>query len=142
MLNEFASDTASVPVGAVVLLSDGGDNSGRIDRSTIEVLRQRRIPVHTVGFGAAQVPKDVEIENVALTARALAHSRVTARRRGGAVRIRRPSYQRYRRDGEKLLATREVALGADGATVSTELTFDLPEAGPKAAALSGGEASG
>ena len=35
-LNEFASDTASVPVGAIVLLSDGGDNSGRIDRSTIE----------------------------------------------------------------------------------------------------------
>ncbi|HTY93512.1 MAG TPA: glutamine amidotransferase, partial [Steroidobacteraceae bacterium] len=35
------------------------------------------------------------------------------------------------RDGEKLLATRELTLGPDGATVSTELTFDLPDAGPR-----------
>jgi uncharacterized membrane protein len=131
VLNEFASDTASVPVGAVVLLSDGGDNSGRIDRGTLEVLRQRRIPVHTVGFGAAQVPQDIEIESVALTARALAHSRVTASvdvaQSGFAGRHTSVSV----RDGEKLLATRDLLLGADGATVSTELTFDLPDAGPR-----------
>jgi uncharacterized membrane protein len=131
VLDEFASDTASVPVGAVVLLSDGGDNSGRIDRSTLEVLRQRRIPVHTVGFGSEQVPQDVEIESVALTDRALAHSRVTARvevaQSGFASRHTTVSV----RDGDKLLATRELSLGADGTTVSTDLTFDLPEAGPR-----------
>jgi uncharacterized membrane protein len=131
VLNEFVSDTASVPVGAVVLLSDGGDNSGRIERSTIELLRQRRIPVHTVGFGSAQVPRDVEIENVALTARALAHSRVTA-----SVEVAQSGFAGRRtsvsvRDGDKLLATREVLLGADGATLSTDLTFDLPDAGPR-----------
>ena len=131
VLNEFVSDTASVPVGAVVLLSDGGDNTGRIDRSTIEMLRQRRIPVHTVGFGSAQVPRDVEIENVALTARALAHSRVTA-----SVEVAQSGFASRRTsvsvsDGDKLLATREVSLGADGATVSTDLTFDLPDAGPR-----------
>src|SRR5580692_7689734 len=131
VLTEFASDTASVPVGAVVLLSDGGDNSGRIDRNTIEVLRQRRIPVHTVGFGSAQVPQDVEIESVALTPRALAHSRVTA-----IVEASQSGFAGRRtnvtvRDGEKLLATRELTLGADGATVSTDLTFDLPDAGPR-----------
>jgi uncharacterized membrane protein len=131
VLNEFASDTAGVPVGAVVLLSDGGDNSGRIDRSTIEALRQRHIPVHTVGFGATRVAQDIEIENVALTARALAHSRVTAvveiSQSGFANRHTRVTV----RDGARLLATREFALGADGATVSTDLTFDLPEAGPR-----------
>lgn len=131
VLNEFASDTASVPVGAIVLLSDGGDNSGRIDRNTIEVLRQRRIPVHTVGFGSVQVPQDVEIENVALTARALAHSRVTA-----VVEVAQSGFANRRtavtvRDGEKLLATHELLLGGDGATVSTDLTFDLPDAGPR-----------
>ncbi len=131
VLDQFASDTASVPVGAVVLLSDGGDNSGRIERSTLEVLRQRRIPVHTVGFGSEQVPKDVEIESVALTQRALAHSRVTAgieiAQSGFAGRHTSVSV----RDGEKLLATRELSLGADGAVVSTDLTFDLPDAGPR-----------
>ncbi len=117
VLNQFASDTASVPVGAVVLLSDGGDNSGRIERSTIEVLRQRRIPVHTVGFGSTQVPQDVEIESVALTARALAHSRVTA-----VVEVVQSGFASRHasvtvRDADKLLATRELVLGADGATV-------------------------
>jgi uncharacterized membrane protein len=131
VLNQFASDTASVPVGAVVLLSDGGDNSGRIDRGTIEVLRQRHIPVHTVGFGATLVPQDVEIETVALAARALAHSRVTA-----VVEVSQSGFAGRHtsvtvRDGTKLLATRELALGADGATVSTDLTFDLPDAGPR-----------
>ena len=131
VLNEFASDTASVPVGAVVLLSDGGDNSGRIDRGTIEVLRQRHIPVHTVGFGATLVPQDVELEGVALAARALAHSRVTA-----VVEVSQSGFAGRHtsvtaRDGSKLLATRELALGADGATVSTDLTFDLPDAGPR-----------
>jgi uncharacterized membrane protein len=131
VLNEFASDTASVPVGAVVLLSDGGDNSGRIDRSTIEVLRQRRIPVHTVGLGAAVVPQDVELQSVALTERALAHSRVTAildvSQSGFAGRHAGVSV----RDGDRLLATRDLILGADGATVSADLTFDLPDAGPR-----------
>ncbi|HEV2701026.1 MAG TPA: hypothetical protein VGV09_05320, partial [Steroidobacteraceae bacterium] len=131
VLNEFASDTASVPVGAVVLLSDGGDNTGRMDRNTIEVLRQRRIPVHTVGFGSAQVPQDVEIESVALTARALAHSRVTA-----IVEVAQSGFASRHtnvtvRDGAKLLATRELVLGADGATVSSDITFDLPDAGPR-----------
>jgi uncharacterized membrane protein len=131
VLNEFASDTASVPVGAVVLLSDGGDNSGRIDRSTVEVLRQRHIPVHTVGFGATQVPQDIEIESVALTARALAHSRVTA-----VVGVAQSGFANRHtsvtvRDGTKLLATHDLDLGAEGTTVSTELTFDLPDAGPR-----------
>ena len=130
-LDQFASDTASVPVGAVVLLSDGGDNSGRIDRSTVEVLRQRHIPVHTVGFGAVRVPQDIEIESVALTGRALAHSRVTA-----VVEVAQSGFANRHtsvtvRDGARLLATRELTLGADGATVSTELTLDLPDAGPR-----------
>ncbi len=131
VLDEFASATASVPVGAVVLLSDGGDNSGRIDRSTLEVLRQRHIPVHTVGFGATQVPQDVEIESVALTARALAHSRVTA-----VVEVAQSGFPNRHtsvtvRDGTRLLATHDLVLGAQGATVSTDLTFDLPDAGPR-----------
>lgn len=131
VLSEFATETASVPVGAVVLLSDGGDNSGRIDRNTLEVLRQRRIPVHTVGFGSPQVPLDIEIQGVTMTARALAHSRVTA-----VVQVSQSGFANRHtsvtvHDARKLLATRELVLGADGATVRTDVTFDLPEAGPR-----------
>ena len=51
-LNQLAGEAADLPIGAVVLLSDGADNSGGIDLDTISTLRSRRIPVHTVGFGA------------------------------------------------------------------------------------------
>ena len=62
-LKQLAGEAADLPIGAVVLLSDGADNSGGIDLDTISTLRSRRIPVHTVGFGAEQVAHDVEIDD-------------------------------------------------------------------------------
>ena len=56
-LKQLAAETADLPIGAVVLLSDGSDNSGGIDLDTISALRNRRIPVHTVGFGLEQIPE-------------------------------------------------------------------------------------
>ena len=54
-LKQLAGEAADLPIGAVVLLSDGADNSGGIDLDTISTFRSRRIPVHTVGFGAEQI---------------------------------------------------------------------------------------
>ena len=54
-LKQLAGEAADLPIGAVVLLSDGADNSGGIDLDTISTFRSRRIPVHTVGFGLEQV---------------------------------------------------------------------------------------
>ncbi len=56
-LKQLAAEAADLPIGAVVLLSDGADNSGGIDLDTISTFRSRRIPVHTVGFGLEQVPQ-------------------------------------------------------------------------------------
>ena len=98
-LKQLADETADLPIGAIVLLSDGADNSGGIDLDTISALRSRRIPVHTVGFGLEQVPHDVEINDVGIAPRALADSRLAARvsfhqrgyagRKGHAARARR-----------------------------------------------------
>ena len=54
-----------MPLGAIVLLTDGGDNTGGVDRETIAQLRQLRVPVHTVGFGPDHFAKDIEVEDVA-----------------------------------------------------------------------------
>ena len=45
------ADAASLPIGAVVLASDGADNSGGVDLETISEIRRQRIPIHTIGFG-------------------------------------------------------------------------------------------
>ena len=45
---------------------------------TIATLRNRHIPIHTVGVGREQAPHDVEINDVSVPARALADSRLAA----------------------------------------------------------------
>src|SRR5438093_1556005 len=60
-ISQALSDSSTLPLGAVVLLTDGADNSGGIDRDTIAQIRQKQIPVHTVGFGKEKVDKDLEI---------------------------------------------------------------------------------
>ena len=50
-----------MPLGAVVVLTDGGDNTGGVDRETLAQVRQLHLPIHTVGFGPEHFAKDVEI---------------------------------------------------------------------------------
>src|SRR5580693_4387558 len=86
-LKHIAAEAGTMPLGAIVVMSDGGDNTGGIDRETIAQLRQLRIPVHTVGFGPDHFAKDIEIVDVAASARALAQSKLSAR-----VAIRQHGY--------------------------------------------------
>jgi len=121
-LKQLAAETADLPVGAVVLLSDGGENSGGVDLDTISALRNRRLPVHTVGFGKPQASHDVEMDDVSVAARAMADSRMKA-----TVNFHQRGYAGGKttlavRDGDKILASKDVTLDADG-TIQTETVF-------------------
>src|SRR5215469_7575478 len=69
-LKRLASETSDLPVGAIVLLSDGGENTtggaSGISRDVLQALRNRRLPVHTVGFGKEESAHDVEIEDLSM----------------------------------------------------------------------------
>ena len=113
-LKQLAGEAADLPIGAVVLLSDGADNSGGIDLDTISMFRSRRIPVHTVGFGLEQVPHDVEIDDAIVAPRALADSRLAAK-----VSFHQRGYGGQKsmltvRDGDKVLAARQITFASDG----------------------------
>ena len=130
-LKQFAAETADLPVGAVVLLSDGSDNSGGIDLDTIAALRNRRIPVHTVGFGLEQIPNDVEINDAVVAPRALADSRLSAR-----VSFHQHGYAGRKatltvRDGSNVLASRDVTFSADDKIQSESLLLNAGSAGAK-----------
>ncbi len=121
-LKQLVAETADLPVGAVVLLSDGSENSGGIDLETISALRNRLLPVHTVGFGREQAVHDVEMDDVSLASRALADSRMKA-----TVSFRQRGYSGQKttlvvKDGDKTLASKDVVLGADG-VIQTETVF-------------------
>src|SRR5580698_7125311 len=78
-LKQLSEETSDLPIGAVVLLSDGDDNSGGINSDSISALRARHIPVHTVGFGRERAEHDVELDDVVVAPRALADSRLGAK---------------------------------------------------------------
>jgi uncharacterized membrane protein len=130
-LKQLAGEAADLPIGAVMLLSDGADNSGGIDLDTISTFRSRRIPVHTVGFGAEQVAHDVEVNDAVVAPRALADSRLAAK-----VTLHQRGYAGQKamltvRDGGKVLAGRQITLAGDGVTQSETLLFNPGDAGAK-----------
>lgn len=102
-------ESAAAPLGAVVVVSDGSDNSGSFNREVMAEIRGSRVPIHTVGVGRTSIPGDIELSNIDVAARALPKSRVTARAtiehggEGGETRL-------TVRDGSTILASKDISL--------------------------------
>lgn len=136
-LKQFATETSGLPIGAVILLSDGAENSGAsgdaggIDIDTLNALRGRRLPVHTIGFGKEETAHDSEIDGVHIPSRAMANSRIPAQ-----ISFHQRGFSGEKttlliRDGEKTLASREVTFGPDGDMQTETVFFDAGAAGAK-----------
>ncbi|MCU1328683.1 MAG: hypothetical protein JWN34_4053 [Bryobacterales bacterium] len=128
-LKHIAAEAGTMPLGAIVLLTDGGDNTGGIDRETLAQLRQLRVPVHTIGFGPDHFAKDIEVEDVAVPARTLRNSRVVAR-----VAFRQHGYENQQarlvvREDGRPLAQQEFTLKGDVEQSQTVL-FNAGTEGP------------
>jgi uncharacterized membrane protein len=130
-LTQIASESSTLPIGAVVLMSDGAENSGGLDAETIARIRQARIPVHTIGFGREFLTSDIEIMDVAVPSRALAGSRLNAQ-----VTLRQVGYNGQKTritilDNGKALASQDVVLRTDSAAQTENVVFNAGEAGPR-----------
>lgn len=130
-LRQIASDSAMIPVGAVVLLSDGADNGGNLGADTVDALRRARIPVHAIGFGSERIAGDIEILDADLPARVLPSSRLllTATLRHSGFRGKTASLTV--RDGDKVLAQKNLTLPADGESWRETLALNAGAAGVK-----------
>jgi len=109
-LHQIADESATLPIGAVVLLSDGSDNTGGIDLDTMTALEQHRLPVSTIGIGNPELTKDVELEGFSVPSRALPGSRLQAR-----VSVRQNGFEGKRArlvisGGGAILGQRDVTL--------------------------------
>jgi uncharacterized membrane protein len=135
-LQQLVDETSDLPIGAVLLLSDGCENEAGpglsgIGSEAIQKLRNRRLPVHTIGFGNPQPGRDIEIEDVSVAPAAVPNSRVTA-----TITITQHGYLGQEatlsvRDGDKTLARRAIALQPDGRLQSESLFFSVGAAGAK-----------
>ena len=135
-LKQVVEDASGLPIGAVVLLSDGADNSGGVDLETISEFRRQRIPVHTIGFGREKMAHDLEITDVELAQRTIPNSRLAA-----TVHFHQAGYagQKVRinvSNGSKVLASQEVTLKADGVEQVEPVLFNVGDAGVKTVEVS------
>jgi len=134
-LKQLSEETSDLPIGAVVLLSDGDDNAGGISADAISSLRARHIPVHTVGFGRERAVHDVELDEAIVAPRALANSRLAAKitfhqrgYAGGKINLTVHDISSDAGAGAgkpKLLASRTITLGPDGNLQTETLMFDI-----------------
>jgi uncharacterized membrane protein len=134
-LKQLADETSDLPIGGVVLLSDGDDNAGGIGADAISALRARHIPVHTVGFGRERAAHDLEMDDAVIAPRALADSRLAAKitfhQRGYAGAKVNLMVRDVSTGQSKVLASRTITLGADGNIQTETLMFDIGGAGAK-----------
>jgi len=130
-LKDVLADSATLPIGAVVLLSDGSDNTGGIDLDTISEIKRQRVPIHTVGFGHEQIAHDVELTDVQLPVRSLAKSRLEAQ-----VSFHQRGFGNGRahlavRESGRVLAARDITFKGDGASQTESILFNAGDAGVK-----------
>ena len=135
-LRKLVEDTTDLPIGAVLLLSDGAQNSAEVGESgvaleTLQALRNRRLPVHTIGFGRLQLEHDLEFENISVAPAAVINSRLSAAlsfvQHGFAGQTAKISV----RDGDKILSSRDVKLAPDGVLQTETLFFSAGTAGAR-----------
>jgi len=130
-LKEVLADSATLPIGAVVLMSDGADNSGGIDLETISEIKRQRIPIHTVGFGRERMAHDIELTDVQLPSRSLAKSRLQAQVTFHQWGLKGEKVRLAVRDSGKVLTSRDIVLQGDGAAQTETVLFNAGEAGVK-----------
>lgn len=120
-------EASASSLGAVILISDGADNSGSINQSVLSEIAGFGVPVHTVGIGREEIPEDLELASVMLPNKALPGTTLTARvsirhDRGGTARIK--AY-----DGDTFLSTTEVELDPNQDSTLAFIDVEVEEPG-------------
>jgi uncharacterized membrane protein len=114
-------------VAAVVLVTDGNDNSSDFDAAKIAEIASFGVPVHTVGVGAESTPGDLELEDVQVAPVGLPGSTVSAQvsiRHDGAGVAQLKVY-----DGDKILASEPVPLPSGSGVTTRWIDLDVGPVG-------------
>ena len=130
-LKQVTNEAGSLPIGAVILLSDGADNSGGIDLPTLSEIRRYRIPIHTVGFGREKLSHDVELIDAQVPARVFADSKLSAQVTFKSFGYENRHLRLNIKDAGKSLATRDIVIKSDGKEQTESVLFNAGSSGIK-----------
>ncbi len=117
----------SVPLAAVVLVSDGAETGGSLDEDALRRLATFGIPVHTVGVGPEAPTNDLELVRVVVPPEAIAGETLRAEVSVHHQQQRATRLRVY--DGGRLLATEEIPLRAAGGVTTQSVEFPAGDAG-------------
>ncbi len=120
-LERVLSETKNLPLGGIILMTDGADNSYRKAEGVVAELKSRKIPVHTVGIGPEILEEDVEVVQVSFPHRVLPGSVAVAR-----VTLRQTGFGGARgtlevREGSTLINSSEVYFSPGSGLTTTEI---------------------
>ena len=112
---------SGLPLGGIVLVTDGADNSDANPLALAENFGIRKIPVFTVGVGSEEIPEDIGIVDVSAAKTVLEGSVFNVQ-----VSLLHQGYvgQEVKlaiKDGDTEVVAKTVTLGAEGVTARFEL---------------------
>jgi len=114
-------------IAAVVLVSDGADNSTDFDAAQIAEIAGFGVPVHTVGVGPESTAQDLELEDVQVAPVGLPGSTVSAQvsiRHSGASLAQLKVY-----DGDAILASESIQLPSSAGVTTRWIDIDVGKVG-------------
>ncbi len=126
-LLELLRGAQSGAIAAVVLVSDGADNSDQLDAAKIAEIASFGVPVHTVGVGAETLANDLELDDVQLPAVGLPGSTVSAQvsiRHSGSALAQLKVY-----DGDAIIASQAIQLPSTSGVTTRFVDIDVGKAG-------------
>ena len=120
-MRQVADQLGGLPLSAVLLISDGADNTDADPLLSARELAARQIPVFTVGVGQEQIPRDIGISYVSAASTILDNTVFDVQ-----VDLSQQGYSGQQvslriLDGETEVASRVVTLGEDGSSRRFEL---------------------
>lgn len=117
------------PLVAVLLTSDGSDNSDTINTDFWNKIASYNVPVHTIGVGQTALPNDTEVTDVDMPSVAMPGSVQSARvtvQHGDETALRVKVYS-----GEDIIAIHEQELSGKPGQTNIDIDIDAADAGIK-----------
>lgn len=115
------------PLTAVVIATDGSDNSNSIDNEFWDKLANYNVPIHTIGIGELNLSNDTEVVSVEMPSVALPGSIQTARvtvQHGEQTSLRVKVYS-----GENIVAIEDKNLTGKAGQTTVDIDIDAADAG-------------
>ena len=124
-------ELAGLPVSGVVVVSDGADTSDLPIGDALLALKAEKLPVFTVGVGAPQLTRDIQIDRVSVPRSVLKDAslmvNVVLTHTGYAGRTVTVDVE----DEGRIVGTQQVQLPADGSPATARVRATAAEAGPR-----------